>query len=274
MKRYFKFTTFLLFIWIVFSILFGIHDLDISKHIVNQETGWTKFLEEYGMIPGVLVILSGIYVYYSYIKQKSDVISWIKKIFFFLVTTCLILYLLDIILSNILVESFVSDHILIFISTSFIINTGIFLLIHTNEPAQNINKINFAKIVVGMAFFGYVVLVQGVKYCCGRVRFRELDSVFSQFTPWYLPQGITGFDSFPSGHAATGWMLLPLIILVADKKNWLKILVLLLVCCWAITLAVSRVFIGAHYASDVLFGSFIIIAAFLFFNERYRLDKQ
>ncbi len=87
---------------------------------------------------------------------------------------------------------------------------------------QSAIAIRYAKVVVGMALFGYVIFIQGVKYFWGRVRFRELDAAFSQFTPWYLPQGITGSDSFPSGHAAMGWMLLALLILLANKKQWMK----------------------------------------------------
>jgi len=119
--------------------------------------------------------------------------------------------------------------------------------------------------------FGYVIFIQGVKYFWGRVRFRELDAAFSQFTPWYLPQGITGFDSFPSGHAAMGWMLLALLILLANKKQWVKYSVFILISLWGVTLALSRVVIGAHYASDVLFGSAVIAFWYLFFIRRDRI---
>ena len=37
---------------------------------------------------------------------------------------------------------------------------------------------------------------------------------------------------------------------------------------WSMVLALSRVIIGAHYASDVLFGSFFMIFTFLFFYKR------
>jgi membrane-associated phospholipid phosphatase len=108
-----------------------------------------------------------------------------------------------------------------------------------------------------------------IKYVWGRVRFRELDAAFSQFTPWYCPQGITGFDSFPSGHAATGFILLAIIILLEKKKLWIKNLALVVIILWGILLASSRVVIGAHYASDVLFGSFFIILTFLLFHKYY-----
>ena len=258
---------FLVSIWIMLAVIFGVYDLDISKQIVNQNSVWAKFLENYGMIPGLLVILSGIYIYYSNIKTKSDIWSYIQKVVFFLVNSGLIFYLFDILLGQTVSENFI-----VYSSISFAINIIIFIVLHLKAEVQNVIAIKFAKVVVGMALFGYVIFIQGVKYFWGRVRFRELDAVISQFTPWYLPQGITGSDSFPSGHAAMGWMLLALLILLANKEQWIKYSAIVIIFMWGVTLTLSRVVIGAHYASDVLFGSFFIIITFLLFNN-YKSKK-
>jgi len=255
---------FLISIWIILAVIFGIYDLDISKTIVNQNSSWAKFLENYGMIPGLFIILCGIYIYYSFIKTKSDVWSYIQKVVFVLVSSGLIFYLFDIILDRI-----VRNHLIIFLIISFSISIIIFIVLHLKSQVKNAIAIRYAKVVVGMALFGYVIFIQGVKYFWGRVRFRELDSAFSQFTTWYLPQGITGSDSFPSGHAAMGWMLLALLILLANKKQWIKYSAIVIIFLWGVTLALSRVVIGAHYASDVLFGSFFIIITFLLFYNRH-----
>jgi membrane-associated phospholipid phosphatase len=66
-----------------------------------------------------------------------------------------------------------------------------------------------------------------------------------------------------------GWMLLALLILLTNKKEWIKNLVFVLIFIWAVVLALSRVVIGAHYASDVLFGSFFIILTYLLLNQYY-----
>ncbi|SRR4030066_998931 len=253
----------LLLIWIILAVIFGIYDLDISKHIVNQNSVRAKFLQDYGMIPGLFIILSGIYIYYSFIKAKSDVWSYILKIIFFLVSSGLIYYLFDVLLGGV-----VANHLIIFLIISFSISILIFILLHKANQVQSATAIRYSKVVMGMALFGYVIFVQGVKYFWGRVRFRELDVAFSQFTPWYLPQGITGSDSFPSGHAAMGWMLLPLLILLANKKMWVKNSALVIIFLWGVVLALSRVVIGAHYASDVIFGAFFIIITFLYFSKK------
>lgn len=254
----------LLLVWIILAVIFGIYDLDISKQLVNQNSAWAKFLEDYGMIPGILVILSGIFIYYAFIKQQTGIWPYFQKVVFFLVSTGLIFYLFDVLLGHT-----VSNHLIIFLSISFTINIIILIVLHSKIEVQNVIAIRFAKVVVAIALFGYVICIQIVKYLWGRVRFRELDAAFSQFTPWYLPQGFTGFDSFPSGHAAMGWILLPLLILLVNKKLWIRYSVLFLILIWAVILASSRVVIGAHYASDVLFGSFFIIITFLVFSKIY-----
>jgi len=246
------------------SFVFSFIDLEISRQIANSNSRWAKFLEDYGMIPGLLVILSSIYIYYSSIKAKSSFRSYIQKVVFFLVSSGLIFYLFDILLGQT-----VFDNVITYSIISFSISLAIFSVLHLKIQVQNDVTIRYARVVAGMAMFGYIISIQGVKYFWGRVRFRELDAVFSQFTPWYLPQGLTGFDSFPSGHAAMGWMLLPLLILISGKKGWIKYSMFILIFIWAVVLALSRVVIGAHYASDVLFGSFFIITAFSVFSKLY-----
>ena len=251
-------------VWIILAIVFGIYDLEISKNIANQNSGWAKFLENYGMIPGMFVILSGIYIYCSFIKLKSDVWSYVQRIVLFMVSSGLIFYLFEILLDRLISENFITSIII-----AFALNLIIFIVLQIRKQVESISAIQYAKIVVGISFFGYVICIQVVKFIWGRVRFKELDAAFSNFTPWYLPQGITGFDSFPSGHAAMGFMLLSILILLVNAKRWVKNSVLTIIFVWGVLLATSRVVIGAHYASDVLFGSFFIIMIFLLFFKKY-----
>ena len=260
----------LLLVWIFLAVVLGIYDLDISKSIVNQNSNWAKFLENYGMIPGILVILSGMYIYYSYIKINSGVWSYIQRVVLFVVSSGLIFHLFEIIIGE-----FVTNNLIVFLIVSFAISLIVFTTLHIKNQVQNILTIGYSKVVLGMGLVGYVIFIQGIKYFWGRVRFRELDAAFSQFTPWYLPQGFTGFDSFPSGHAAMGFILLPLLILLSNHIEWIKIFVFVLIFLWGVVLALSRLAIGAHYASDVLFGSFFIIMSFLLLAKRYeKLPKD
>ena len=255
----------LITILIVLAINFGIYDLNISIELVNQNSVWAKLLQDYGMIPGILVILSGIFIHYSNIKSRRDLWAYIMKTVFFLVSSGLIFYLAEILLGDCIL-----NNLILSLSISFAIGIVILIIIHRSVQIKNLLMIKYAKVVVEMVFWGYVIGIQVIKFLWGRVRFRELDATFSQFTPWYLPQGITGFDSFPSGHAAMGWMLLALLLLFDNSKVWIKNFILILIISWSVLLAYSRVVIGAHFASDVLFGSFFIILTFILLRKNSR----
>lgn len=266
----------LFLMWAVLAVLTGIYDLEISNSVVNKNSFWTKFLQDYGMIPGIIVLLFGIYAYYSYLVTNKFRMLLVKKAFFFVAANFLILYLLDVLITDFtLNKPSLTNYYILIATASIILNSIIIIILEIKKIKLSNTSINFSKITIILGFWGYIICIQLVKTVWGRVRFRELDEVFSNFTPWYLPQGITGYDSFPSGHAAMGWMLLPLMILLIIKNRWLKYLVFSLICCWAIAVASSRVVIGAHYSSDILFGSFLIIFTFYCLNRYYtRNSKQ
>ncbi len=97
-------------------------------------------------------------------------------------------------------------------------------------------------------------LVSSLKLVWGRVRFRDLQPTAGDFTPWYSPQGWTGHASFPSGHAALGWLLLTsLLIWPRGTRPYRWTLAACLA--WGVFVAASRVVAGAHYLSDVLFST-------------------
>jgi undecaprenyl-diphosphatase len=71
--------------------------------------------------------------------------------------------------------------------------------------------------------------------------FRESKFGFAFFEPGYMQH------SFPSGHSATAAALVVLACLFMPRGRWLWIAMGLLV-------AASRIFVGAHYLSDVIAG--------------------
>ena len=99
-----------------------------------------------------------------------------------------------------------------------------------------------------------------LKNLWGRARFTELGENHAGFTPWYLPQGPTGHDSFPSGHAAMS----ALVFFVSDGIEYFtgKRLRSVDLLCFAFTSAVcvARLIEGAHYLSDLVAGA--ALAAF------------
>jgi membrane-associated phospholipid phosphatase len=75
----------------------------------------------------------------------------------------------------------------------------------------------------------------------------------SPYTPWFLPQGPNGHNSFPSGHTNFALTVLPLLLLIPKNNKW-NYPAWIAIILWGVINAASRIVIGAHFASDVLFG--------------------
>lgn len=111
-------------------------------------------------------------------------------------------------------------------------------------------------------------IIWAFKLCWGRVRFRQLEDI-SQFTSWYLPQGFTGYFSFPSGHTANATVISACIYyfeFIPKRFEKIKPLFCAVIAVWIPLVAISRVLVGAHYLSDVLFGG-AITAAIVYFSR-------
>jgi len=117
-------------------------------------------------------------------------------------------------------------------------------------------------------FLLVILIMNSVKTVWGRMRFREMSDPVNEFTRWYqiVPRG--GFNniyaSFPSGHSmnSAGVILLmllpPMIPALKGREKLLHILVYV----WCAVVGISRVFMGAHFSSDVTVGVLLSLAIF------------
>jgi membrane-associated phospholipid phosphatase len=230
-------------LWIVLAIIFGFSDLYISIAVVDQASLIGIFGRDFGEAPGWGLIGIGLSILIgSAIKEVKK--QKIGGFIVIIITLVLVLYyLLDEAYQDVINYSSMTICVIIFSIVTF------------SKDWRNYSIVAF--IIVVLAIINVLLFVQITKIVWGRVRFRDLLAGYSNFTPWFLPQGITGHKSFPSGHTAMGFMLLPLLILVKDRdtKDPKRIIVTVAIIGWGIFVALSRILIGAHYASDVLFSS-------------------
>lgn len=242
----FKVLIAIIIVWATFMIVFGFTDLEISKTFVNRDLAWAKFGQDYGEPPGhvlwacCLVVLLGILI-------GGNDISKQKKISYVLVVLFTIAFIVGV---------FIQEDDLIIYGSFLAVGITVFTIVTKNKDWNNYKT--FAFVVLLLAAINPLIIVQVIKTFAGRVRFRDLTPPnYPEYTPWFIFSGITGNESFPSGHTAMGWMFLPLLILVRDRewKDPVKILTWIGVLGWGIFVGLSRLFIGAHYASDVLFST-------------------
>ena len=252
----------LIFFCAVLAGYFAFTDLQISKQIVDKQTDWADFLQRFGELPGLLALFSGTHIFLS----KYHIAQGFKKIFASMFLFSATIYLSRFIFVTIYL-GLTNDYLLL--QNNFwitILIFGIFnILVFTLVKKIDFSKrmLIFGKASVLLGLFGYLLMVQPLKHLWGRVRFRDLDPLYSAFTPWFIPNGINGNTSFPSGHSAMAWMILPILILVPVKNTRSRFIILFIIIGWGLTVGFSRIVIGAHYASDVLFGACIVIFIFI-----------
>ena len=135
-------------------------------------------------------------------------------------------------------------------------------------PAENRSRALCYAAVALLYFILVIIIMNSLKTVWGRMRFREMTDPVNQFTRWYqiVPRG--GFNniyaSFPSGHSmnSAGVILLmllpPMIPALRGREKALHAFVYV----WCVLVGISRVFMGAHFSSDVTVGVLLSLAIF------------
>lgn len=111
-------------------------------------------------------------------------------------------------------------------------------------------------------------LVNGIlKPAWGRVRPVWCDQFdgAGAYRPWWQPGGFGYGRSFPSGHAAIGYVSVVGAWLVPQRRRWARRLVVAAGLAYGTLLGITRVVQGGHFASDVLWSGLLmcLIAAAL-----------
>ena len=148
------------------------------------------------------------------------------------------------------------------------------------------------RFILTVVFVSFVtmVLINVIKVPWSRPRMRLLVSTGndSYFMPWWqlagaLKQRLVGegispdeFRSFPSGHAACAACAMLAILLPTLKKQWhdKERVCLAVGAVWTLLVAVSRIWMGAHYLTDVTMACLIVLGVsvlgiyLFYFNQR------
>ncbi|MFX0040075.1 MAG: phosphatase PAP2 family protein [Promethearchaeota archaeon] len=246
--------------WVILALIFGFIDLQISILVIDENSVWGIFGRDFGEAPGyglIAIALSALIGSYNDKLRKQKIPALV------------ILVIGAILVVFGLIFNF---QVLIVDGASVFICVSLFLIIRFNKDWKNYRRIS--AVIIILAVLNPLLFVQITKILTGRIRFNDLITPgFIDYTPWFLPPGpLSGGDSFPSGHTSISFMFLPLLILVKDRK-WrdpIRIITTIVVLGWAIFVGLSRIVIGDHYASDVLFsGMMASVITILLYKKFY-----
>lgn len=271
--------------WIVFPcclVLLGIFtfmDLPISMALYSKNL-FGKLFEIIGELPAMLLVILGSSLLFRFRNKKNKTISISTGIVWgYLVVS--FAFMSGFMMLNYINKNF--NLTIPYLASGIIALFFIVLIYGLAKKVPEKNKaeaIAFAKTAL-IYFVSILVVMNVLKFCWGRMRFNEMTDIASQFSAWYQIQFRGAFSnvyaSFPSGHTmnATAIILITLlprfIPALQGKQKPLKIITYV----WIITVACSRIVMGAHFASDVTVGAMLSLALFeIIYTLIYRKRNQ
>lgn len=153
--------------------------------------------------------------------------------------------------------------ILIWLAVYFIF-TAIMQVWLAKKDALEIKRYLMIAIFASLTVWFALEVNLALKDFWGRVRPYELSASQSEFTSWLHPNGINGHKSFPSGHTMAGTLCIVFAWFVS-KANRTKVWIFGIV--YGALMGISRVIIGAHFFSDVVFSFFLTALIIFIMNE-------
>jgi len=256
---------FLICTWTIFAAVFAVYDLQISQIMYNPESVWAHYIEAYGQLPGYTVSLIGVNILIRLRDWKKTIQNLLGTVFITLIAV-LISFLFWADLQGMQIGKDIPFPLTLALALLSI--TGMQVWLRSIPEAELRTYENPSKIATLLLILAPLLTTWLFKILWDRVTFRNLSADFVNFTPWYLPRGNTGHYSFISGHASTGWLVLPLTLLFSKEKAAYQIIKIIIVI-WGTVAALSRVVVGAHFASDILFGACQTILWFWMLEKRF-----
>lgn len=266
MKKTYKYT---LLVISVLLVIFAFTDLQISNAIYNSNSSFGMIFEAIGEFPAA-VIATFCTVSLMLTRNEEKSVKYNLRTGGYII----LLLLFALMAAMLPVKYFNGPTVLItIIATLYIV---ISYIIAKKYSSTNREELRNAAIVGVLTFVFVVITFNLVKMGWGRERYRHMIATgsFEGFSLWFIPQKLTTdneFMSFPSGHSANAaimiWItLIPTFITsLREKKNWFIGFSLL----WILVVPISRIMVGAHFASDVTMGVTITLIIFAILESRY-----
>ena len=256
--------------FVALAVLFAVMDLQIMQRYANPNSVWAHYFEAYGQLPGMLTGFLGGLLSLRFVLQQETRKKSLRTIGTIILYGLLTLFLAFGFWGDAMGMQIGADVNFALVTVLALLSLIVGQVILSRISGENLQSLKpFARTALWL-FILVNILVWTIKISWGRMTYRNIlaSGDLSLFSPWYLPQGNTGNHSFISGHTAIGFCVLPITMLFRNqpKQHTIAWIVVLL---FGIMSAVSRVVIGAHFPSDVLFSTGITLLLFLFLQQRF-----
>lgn len=248
-------------------VVFAFTDLQISQLVYNPKSAFGWFFESFGELPLAFVgVFSSIGMLVTY-KKTGRIIDNIHTLGFGFLT----------VYHSFVGGMLVKVHTNINVILTLVICVGLILtmllLVH-KVPKENYGLLRKVSIIGSVLAIAAVLVITVIKMFWGRLRFRSMQDNLNQFSPWYLPQGFTTnneYMSLPSGHSANSSVIIMITLLpyLYPRLNKSRKLFYAVSILWILCVMISRIIVGAHFASDVTLGMTLSITMFFLLNNKY-----
>ncbi|GKU80073.1 phosphatase PAP2 family protein [Paenibacillus sp. L3-i20] len=275
LKQIRKPTILLLLLWAVLMIIFSFADLSFSKAVYDEtNSSYGAFFEKFGAFPAYLLLfVSGSILFHTARYGQSAQLLLIRLVSG-LSTMMGGFAIIHKVLAGLFDLSPRMYIVVCFIGTVVVLLVFQWLLHFV--PIQKLeayNRVAWACMIIVIA---EMVIVNVLKMGWGRMRFRNLGDDHSQFTHWFLPQGFREptsqiYKSFPSAHSANGWAMVAWMLYMPIKTKWRNVMLVMAIA-WGLLTSYSRIVMGDHFATDVLFGGFVTICCTIVICKIVKVD--
>jgi membrane-associated phospholipid phosphatase len=240
-------------------------DEQISKTLYSPDNIFGSIFNKIGEFPPYLTIpLFGTVFFYGKPKNINKALTVIWKIFFGTLCLAGFVFMTTKFGSHFLPKNDFRTPIEILVSIIF---TVLSLVFGKRIPEKYISPLKKFSVFGVLAFAISGLGIDLIKSVWGRTRPRDMLKIddFSNFSPWYIPQGKTKNYSFPSGHANQATLLFLITGLSEVFSSLKKYDVKLFILSWLFAFAVSlsRIIVGAHFLTDVTMGILITFTTIL-----------
>ena len=221
----------------------------ISKAIYSPDSLFGSIFNKIGEFPPYLTIpLFGTVFFYGKPKNISKTLSVIWKVFFGVVCLAGFVFMTTKFGSHFLPKNDFRTPIEILFAVVF---TVLSLVFGKRIPEKYLSSLKRFSVFGVLAFAISGLGIDLIKSVWGRTRPRDMLKIddFSNFSPWYIPQGKTKNYSFPSGHANQATLLFLIMglpkVFSSLKKHDVKLFLISWLFAFAVSL--SRLVVGAHF---------------------------